>query len=1778
MKSLLFFKGIAISLFIFCAIFPTEMLQGQTCNNATDGGIICCDQSSNISPYDPDPLYNIQEASGGGNTAIEYMWMYTTDPFNTTISTWNAAMNSNSPNYDPGPVVKTTFYVRCARRAGCVDFIRESNVIVVSIANCDNLTTGGKIGDNQVGCGSPFTPATLNSTIPASGGSSTAPIQYSWFKSNVFEIFNTASGNWTMISNATGESYNPAAITDTTYYVRVARRNGCATWYASNIIKITVLPGTNTSEITSQPFCIGGTEGSIRLTVTSGTAPFSIKWSDPLVPLNTQILNNLKAGTYSYTVTDANGCTVAKSVEIKDPSPIQIVTIGNDITCRGKSDGDAVVQVSGGTAPYSFLWSNTSTTATISNLSPGRYSITVTDALGCKVASVTSVQEPQSPLTLSTSFISPKCNAEAGSATVQAFGGTFPYFYLWSNGETSQSITNVSAGNYSVTVTDSNNCGSVATITITQPDVLTITLTSNDIDCNGNKNGSAVALVSGGTIPYRFSWSNGETTSTIVNLPAGFYTVTVLDANDCQQSRSIFIAEPDPLNIAISSTNISCNGDLTGSVFASVLSGGAVPFSFLWSNGSTSSNQINVLGAGTYTVTVTDSKGCSGVASTTVTEFTALTISVTSTDIKCNGDQSGSASVTAIGGTGSYSYIWSNGANSSSISSLAAGTYSITVTDSNGCSKSASVSIVQPSGYSIQVFKQDIKCFGGNTGIAGVVLSGSPTGVVSYLWSNGQTNATISNLSAGLYKVTVSDSNSCQIIESVQINEPQPLFVIANASSVKCQGDNSGSVVVNVIGGGSAPYSYLWSNGSTDSSQNGTLAAGIYSVTVTDANACTAISSAVVNDASKLTLNVSSKNISCKGVQDGSAAVSASGGTGIYAYFWSTGATTASIGNLVADTYYVTVTDSNGCTEVASVTINPAPGYEIQVSLGQISCHNGTNGTASVFISGSPNGNLTFNWSNGQTGSSLNNLGAGIYSVTATDQNGCTAKTDFVLSNPSEINFTINTTNIVCGGINTGSATVVNLSGGQPPYAYSWSNGGNSASIGNLAEGTYTVTVTDARGCTEAKAIVITSINSIICQATITSFVTTYNGNQASAAATASGGQQPYTFKWTNGATSASISNLTAGAYGVVVTDANGCTCTSVVKIGNKSQMGNFVWEDKNGDGVQQGNEPGIADIKVTLSGNMSSGNPVILTQQTDANGYYLFNGLMAGRYKLTFEAPLGYSSTAQDSGSDDLDSDVNPNTGMTGNYDLADGESNLTIDAGYTKLVRLGDKVWFDKNKNGVQDNGESGFANITVKLYLPGTDNVFRTADDVLVATTTTDNFGMYYFNNVLPGFKYKIQLDRNTVPSGYEFTTADVGLNDSTDSGFDVDGYSHVIMVMQNQSDDFTIDAGLFTPCNNVDEGGLIGPKEQTICGPGIVSNFMSFIPASGGSTAPIEYLWMKSTSNPFFVPNSTDWVPIIGSNVETYVPGLVTTTTYFIRCARRQGCDPYTAESNIVTVFVTPLPKAEITNYPRIDACALVTLDFSAADAGTGATYNWNFGTGAVPQQSAGISTSMLYNSTGLFRVSMTVTKSGCSATAYANVNVVLCPGVNARFAFVDFKLTSVGTEKVALNWKTSDARYDNLFIVEHSKDGVNFDKIAHVNAVDNLYSGFYTFDDFQPAMGHNFYRIRHIDFFGGSLHTNKLNNYLAFSAPIKVAVVYPNPATDVIKIEVAKSSGPNVNVEIVDIYGQVLMSSKIAYGQVIKEMDLSTLQVGTYFVKIDFGNDRTETHKIIVQEK
>ena len=1625
MKAPFQFKTSPITALIFILFFLSADLSAQNCNNVTDGGSICCSQSSNISPYDPEPIISTQPATGGGNTAIEYMWMYTNDPFNTVFSTWNGAPNSNSASYDPGPLTTTTFFVRCARRAGCADFVSESNVVVITIAPCDILKSGGKIAADQSACGSPYDPSTLYSIAPASGGPSNAPIQYSWYKSNVFELFNLSTGNWSIIPGAAGDSHDPDAVNQTTYFVRVASRDGCPTWFASNILKVELFPAVKTEAVVKNPLCNGDSNGSIALTITGGTGPFVLAWADPSVPPNTFTLSGLKAGIYSYTITDANACQEIKQLELKEPLPLQISATGNDISCYGNNNGSVSVLATGGTVPYSYLWSGNHTTLSVTGLAPGIYRVTVTDANGCSKFAQVSITEPPL-LAVSVGHLDLTCYSSAdGVAAATPSGGVSPYTYLWSNGQTDAILTGLAAGTYSVTVGDQNNCLVSASLEILQPDSFNIKSVVVNNKCFGNTQGSVSVSVSGGTGAYDYSWSNGSKNAFISALPAGSYSLTINDGNGCSAVRNYIVTEPGRLEIAINSVSVTCNGE-----------------------------------------------------------------------------KDGAATVTIQGGTAPY----------------------------------------------------------------------------SILWSNGSTSASISNLKSGNYIVIVADANLCSVESTVVIVEPAPLQIVAGGSNISCYEEQTGSVAVIVQSGGVLPFTYLWSNGATTSSQTGVLPSGNYSVTVTDANGCTALAVAIVTQNPELLISTSAVNVKCRGQKNGSATVNAIGGSGLYTYLWSGGETSSTIDNIGAGTYTITVTDTNGCSKSIAVTILQPDGFSVTVYSKAPSCHNGQNGNASAVISGSPAGMVSILWSSGDTGYAVNNLIAGSYNVTATDQNGCTATADFVLNNPSRIDFDVIASNIPCWGNGKGSASVLNVIGGQSPYTFMWSEGSTTSSVSQLTEGKYFVTVSDVNGCGEVKFIVITQPTALVCEAVISAPVTTYNGNQASATVTVTGGVQPYTYLWSDGETTASISGLTSGIYVVVVTDANGCTCTSLVKIPNKSRMGNFVWDDINADGIQQFSEPGIANVNVTLSGNMFNGTPVMLTQQTDASGYYLFDGLMAGNYKLTFEKPNGYYSTMQDIGADDKDSDVDTATGMSNNYVLADGESNLTVDAGFVKAGRIGDKVWFDKNKNGFQDNGESGFANIAVKLYLPGPDNIFQTADDLPVESTSTDNFGMYYFNDIVPGLKYKVRFDINSVPAGFVLTTANVGSDDNLDSDADADGFSHVVMLMPNQQEDLSIDAGLFVSCNNVDEGGIIGPREQNICGPAVVSPFISYSPASGGGSTPIEYLWMKSTTNPFFVPNSSDWMPVPNSNTAALAPGLISVTTYFIRCARRQGCDPYTAESNIVTVFVNPLPKAEISLYPKLDVCVMTGVDFAAADAGAGAMYSWNFGSNSIPQVATGISTSAFFNAIGTYRITLTVTKTGCSAQTFVDMNVVNCPGAGSRFGFADFKMTTVGYEKVALSWRTTDIRYDHIFIVEHSKNGVDFTRIGDVKARDLRNSGFYTFDDFNPSLGYNYYRIRHLDYFDSSVYSEKLNNFLTIAEVSMEAAVYPNPVTDFVKIEISKNRNKGATLDVLSPYGQVLFTSDIQNGQVMKELDVSDLPTGCYFIRINFGNDSFETHKIIVQQK
>ncbi|MBK9336166.1 MAG: hypothetical protein IPM98_06100 [Lewinellaceae bacterium] len=361
------------------------------------------------------------------------------------------------------------------------------------------------------------------------------------------------------------------------------------------------------------------------------------------------------------------------------------------------------------------------------------------------------------------------------------------------------------------------------------------------VSCNGGSNGTATANASGGTMPYGYLWSDGQTTATATNLSAGTYTVTTTDANGCSAIATATVTQPAALGLSTSATPVSCNGGSNGTATANA-SGGTMPYGYLWSNGQTTATAVN-LSAGTYTVTTTDDNGCSAIATATVTQPAALGLSTSATPVSCNGGSNGTATANASGGTMPYGYLWSDGQTTATATNLSAGTYTVTTTDSNGCSAIATATITQPVALGLSTSATPVSCNGGSNGTATANASGG-TMPYGYLWSDGQTTATATNLTAGTYTVTTTDANGCSAIATATITQPVALGLSTSVTNVLCSSDMDGSIEL-VIDGGVTPYGYLWSDGQTTSMATG-LGIGAYTVTVTDDNGCSATTSATV--------------------------------------------------------------------------------------------------------------------------------------------------------------------------------------------------------------------------------------------------------------------------------------------------------------------------------------------------------------------------------------------------------------------------------------------------------------------------------------------------------------------------------------------------------------------------------------------------------------------------------------------------------------------------------------------------------------------------------------------------------------------------------------------------------------------------------------------------------------------------------------------------------------------------------------------------------------------
>jgi SprB repeat len=712
-----------------------------------------------------------------------------------------------------------------------------------------------------------------------------------------------------------------------------------------------------------------------------------------------------------------------------------------DPTCADFTNGSAVATPAGGVAPYTYSWSNGSAGNSISGLGAGTYSVTVTGSNNA-TASASTTLVAATPIVSTVNFAS---ICTGGAVTVAATGGTGPYTYNWGGGRVGSTQTGLPAGGYNVIITDSKGCSVFKFVNVPTP--FTAGLNIGELVCFGDCDAAINALPQGGTGPFTFRWNTGATTSSIIGIPSGTYSVTITDGNGCTSSSTGTVANPPVVTLTTTSVAPTCgSGGNNGSATVTA-TGGRPPFTFRWSNGQTGPTATG-LGAGTFFVTATDSKGCNKTQSVFLSSGASFTLNATASNASCGGTNGG-ATVTVTGGTGPFTYRWSTGATTQSISNLTAGNYTVTVADASGCSTSATVTVNAAGSLAITMTGTNAAC-----GIANGTATATPTSGTApfrYLWSTGATTQTIGTLAAGTYNVTVTDASGCTAIGQKSVTQTSSFDVSFDARNVSCNGGTDGQISSMVMGG-SAPYTYRWSNGGAIAVL-ANLGAGTYTVTVTDASGCTAIKSVDITQPSVLTASISAVNTSCSAAS-GTANVTPSGGTAGYTYLWTNGATTASVSNLGAGTYTVTVTDAKGCRATSSTTITAGTTLDATASVTNVRCFGSNTGAIALTTSGST-GTVTYSWSNGATTPSVSGLSAGTFNVTINDSRNCSVVKQYTITQPAAFTASVSGIMSSCGS-NNGSATATPV-GGSSPFTYRWSTNATTSSISSLAAGTYTV-------------------------------------------------------------------------------------------------------------------------------------------------------------------------------------------------------------------------------------------------------------------------------------------------------------------------------------------------------------------------------------------------------------------------------------------------------------------------------------------------------------------------------------------------------------------------------------------------------------------------------------------------------------------------------------------------------------------------------------------------
>ena len=986
---------------------------------------------------------------------------------------------------------------------------------------------------------------------------------------------------------------------------------------------------------TVNPTCFGGNNGSATVEASGGTPPYTYLWS---MGQTTETATNLAAGTYTVTVTASGGSGSATAVAtLTQPTVLTLSTsVSGTVTCV--SEATATATAGGGTPGYSFLWSDGQTASVANFDQTGTYSVTATDANGCTKAATVNITGNTTPPVASAG---PNKTLTCAITQIQLDGSGSSsganFTYAWTtvggnivSGASTPSPTVNGCGNYTILVTNtSNGCTATATTSVvcntTPPNA---SATGGSITCNN----PVVMLVGSSQTPMvTFTWTGPGITpanqfqqNPTVDLP-GLYTLTVQDpANGCTKTASATVVGDvtPPTAIGTVSGPLTC----INSAVQLNMSTNATSPTFAWTGPNGFSSNIanpNVSVPGDYFGMVTNTaNGCIGFDTVTVQQNIAPPgasamadgqITCVKDSVQLSGDSPQAPNVT---------YLWAGQNFNSNLQSPVvdtAGIYTLTVTSNlNGCTSAAVVSVIQntTAPFDSIVPPGNLNCNNSSIQLNATPSSQGPD--FDFVWIvkngghivSGDTTLTPVIDSTGKYFLKITNiNNGCMALDSVVVNQSPTVTASLQAfTQVSCNGGNNGTATVSGAGGNGV-FTYLWSNGDTSVTAIN-LAAGIYLATVTDGENCTASVSVTITQPDVLLPNASATGETDLDAKDGTATAAPSGGTPAYSYIWNNGSTTQTISNLPPGIYAVSVSDANGCTAVQTVTVNAfGCNLEASASFTNTNCIGSNDGLASVSLIGAANP-VTYAWSNGATTQSVNNLAPGVYFISVVDGNGCPAVLSVTIGEPPVLSANIAATDVTALGASDGSATA-NPTGGTPGYSYIWSTNATTQSITGLAPGDYTVTVTDANGCTNIETASVSAFNCALSATIVPVNVACFGGSDGQATIAVTGGVLPYTYLWSTGASGQTATNLPVGSFIATATDATGCTVTQSVSIGQPELLITTVIsvqnvlcpQDQTGSatiGITGGTAPYSFNWQGGNPGNFGVGNYTVFV--TDAN------------------------------------------------------------------------------------------------------------------------------------------------------------------------------------------------------------------------------------------------------------------------------------------------------------------------------------------------------------------------------------------------------------------------------------------------------------------------------------------------------------------------------------------------------------------------------------------------